>query len=125
MWVYDARTNVPRITKKDRPLTHEHLRAFEECYGRDPHGGSRRAVDPREHRWRPFSMAEVRARDFKIDGLKWLREESLEDELPEPEELATEAIAELTRALGELNSILNLLEGDLEPKRPRVLRGGS
>ena len=70
-------------------------------------------------------MAEVRARDFKIDGLKWLREESLEDELPEPEELATEAIAELTRALGELNSILNLLEGDLEPKRPRVLRGGS
>ncbi|MBW8874836.1 MAG: SAM-dependent DNA methyltransferase [Acidobacteria bacterium] len=126
VWVYDARTNVPRITKKDRPLTHEHLRAFEECYGRDPHGGSRRAAaDPREDRWRPFSMAEVRAHDFKIDGLKWLREESLGDELPEPEELATEAIAELRKAVAELSSILLLLEDDAEPKRPRVLQGGS
>ena len=125
VWVYDARTNVPRITKKDRPLTHEHLRAFEECYGRDPHGGSRRAADARDDRWRPFSMAEVRAHDFKIDGLKWLREESLEDELPEPEELATEAIAELRKAVSELSSILLLLEDDAEPKRPRVLQGGS
>lgn len=126
VWVYDARTNVPRITKKDRPLTREHLRAFEECYGRDPHGGSRRAVtDSREERWRPFSIAEVRARDFKIDGLKWLKEESLDDELPEPEELATEAIAELTKAMADLKSILDLLEDDVEPKRPRVLRGGS
>ncbi|HEX3555820.1 MAG TPA: class I SAM-dependent DNA methyltransferase [Thermoanaerobaculia bacterium] len=125
VWVYDARTNVPRITKKDRPLTHEHLRAFEECYGRDPHGGFRRAADPRDDRWRPFSMAEIRAHDFKIDGLKWLREESLEDELPEPEELATEAIAELRKAVSELSSILLLLEDDAEPKRPRVLQGGS
>jgi type I restriction enzyme M protein len=126
VWVYDARTNVPRITKKDRPLTHDHLRAFEECYGRDPFGGSRRsAADSKEDRWRPVSIAEVRARDFKIDGLKWLREESLDDELPEPEELATEAITELRKAVAELSSILLLLEDDGEPKRPRVLQGGS
>ena len=126
VWVFDARTNVPRITKKDRPLTHDHLRAFEECYGRDPHGGARRsAADSREDRWRSFSVAEVRARDFKIDGLKWLKEESLDDELPEPEELATEAIGELRKAVMELSSILDLLEDDTEPKRPRVLQGGS
>jgi type I restriction enzyme M protein len=126
VWVYDARTNVPRITKKDRPLTHDHLRSFEECYGRDPLGGSRRsAADSKEDRWRPVSIAEVRARDFKIDGLKWLREESLDDELPEPEELATEAITELRKAVAELSSILLLLEDDAEPKRPRVLQGGS
>ncbi|HVR96472.1 MAG TPA: class I SAM-dependent DNA methyltransferase [Thermoanaerobaculia bacterium] len=126
VWVYDARTNVPRITKKDRPLTHDHLRAFEECYGRDPLGGSRRsAADSKEDRWRPVSIAEVRARDFKIDGLKWLKEESLDDELPEPEELATEAITELRKAVAELSSILLLLEDDAEPKRPRVLQGGS
>jgi type I restriction enzyme M protein len=126
VWVYDARTNVPRITKKDRPLTQDHLRAFEDCYGRDPLGGSRRsAADSKEDRWRPVSIAEVRARDFKIDGLKWLKEESLDDELPEPEELATEAITELRKAVAELSSILLLLEDDAEPKRPRVLQGGS
>ncbi|HEY0555110.1 MAG TPA: N-6 DNA methylase, partial [Thermoanaerobaculia bacterium] len=96
VWVYDARTNVPRITKKDRPLTHAHLAAFEVCYGLDPNGRSRRSAgDSREDRWRSFSIAEVRAHDFKIDGLKWLREESFEDDLPEPEELASDAIAEL------------------------------
>jgi type I restriction enzyme M protein len=42
-----------------------------------------------------------KVRDFKLDRFKWIKDESLEDadELPEPEELATEAIAELERAL--------------------------
>ncbi|HEX9944503.1 MAG TPA: class I SAM-dependent DNA methyltransferase [Thermoanaerobaculia bacterium] len=125
VWVYDARTNVPRITKKDRPLTHGHLAAFEACYGLDANGRSRRSAgDSREGRWRSFSIAEVRARDFKIDGLKWLKEESLEDELPEPEELAMEVLEELESAMQDVQSILNLLEGEVEPQRPRVLRGG-
>src|SRR5215469_4407151 len=38
VWVYDGRTNVPRITKKDRPLTPEHFREFEKCFGTDPNG---------------------------------------------------------------------------------------
>jgi type I restriction enzyme M protein len=126
VWVYDARTNVPRITKKDRPLTHAHLAAFEACYGLDPNGRARRSAgDSREDRWRSFSIAEVRAHDFKIDGLKWLKEESLDDELPEPEELATEAIGELERAMADLNSVIDLLTGDAEPQRPRVVQGGS
>jgi type I restriction enzyme M protein len=126
VWVYDARTNVPRITKKDRPLTQLHLAAFEVCYGRDPDGRARRsAADSREERWRSFSIAEVRARDFKIDGLKWLREESLEDDLPEPEELASDAIAELEGAMQELASVIEILNSEVEPRRPRVLQGGS
>jgi type I restriction enzyme M protein len=126
VWVYDARTNVPRITKKDRPLTHAHLAAFEACYGLDPNGRSRRSAgDSREDRWRSFSVAEVRARDFKIDGLKWLKEESLDDELPEPEELAAEAIAELESAVADLASVIELLTSDAEPQRPRVVQGGS
>lgn len=41
-----------------------------------------------------------------------LRDESLEDasELPEPEELATDAIFELTSAVAELNEIVAMLE---------------
>ena len=125
VWIYDARTNVPRITKKDRPLTHAHFAAFEACYGLDPNGRSRRSAgDSREDRWRSFSIAEVRARDFKIDGLKWLKEESLDDdELPEPEELAAEAIAELESAVADLASVIELLTSDAEPQRPRAVQG--
>jgi len=37
------------------------------------------------------------------------------DELPEPEELATDAIAELESAVGELSAIMKMLEnGNLE-----------
>ncbi|HWM92221.1 MAG TPA: class I SAM-dependent DNA methyltransferase [Thermoanaerobaculia bacterium] len=125
VWVYDARTNVARVTKKDRPLTATHLAAFETCFGADPNGRSRR--DPRDSfdgRWRSFPIGEVQARDFKIDGLKWLKDESLDDgdELPYPEELAADAIAELEGAVGELNEILKLLEGDAEVETPVILR---
>jgi type I restriction enzyme M protein len=125
VWIYDARTNVPRITKKGRPLTHAHLAAFEACFGLDPYGRSRRAAgDSREDRWRSFSLAEVRARDFKLDGLKWLKDESLEDEPPEPEELAAEAIAELESAMQDLSDVIELLTADVKPRRPRALSGG-
>jgi type I restriction enzyme M protein len=123
VWVYDARTNVPRITKKDRPLTAAHLAAFEACYGRDPDGRARRSPgDSLEDRWRSFPVAEVRARDFKIDGLKWLQEEWPDgDELPEPEELATDAIAELEGAVEDLAAVLELLAGEAPPKGPRAV----
>jgi type I restriction enzyme M protein len=113
VWVYDARTNVPGITKKDRPLTPEHFAGFEKCYGKDPNGRSkRRPEDSADDRWRPFGIAEVRARDFKLDGFKWLREESAEDgdDLPDPEDLAADAIADLTAAVGELEQALAVLE---------------
>jgi type I restriction enzyme M protein len=113
LWVYDGRSNVPGITKKDRPLSPGHFKEFERCYGADPFGRSKR--DPshsKEDRWHSFSIGEVKGRDYKIDGLKWLKDDSLDDadELPEPEELATDAIAELKAAVGELNNILSLLE---------------
>jgi type I restriction enzyme M protein len=114
-WIYDARTNVPSITKKDRPLTPEHFGEFERCYGADPNGRAlRSASDSAEDRWRSFHISEIKQRDYKLDSFKWLRDESLEDadELPEPEELATDAIAELEVALEELNGILVTLESE-------------
>jgi type I restriction enzyme M protein len=113
VWVYDARTNVPGITKKDRPLTPAHFAEFEKCFGTDPDGRSKRKPgDSKEDRWRRFEIKDVEQRDFKLDSFKWLKEESLEDsdELPEPEELATDAIAELEGAVEELNQVLTLLE---------------
>jgi type I restriction enzyme M protein len=108
MWLYDARTNVPRITKKDRPLSPEHFAEFEKCYGR----AKRKTEDSKDDRWRSFSIEEVKGKDYKIDGLKWLKEESLDEFDPdiEPQELATDAIAELEAAVEELNQIVTMLE---------------
>ena len=113
VWVYDARTNVPRITKKDRPLTSQHFEEFEQCYGPDPHGrAERKDSDSKDNRWRSFPIEEIKKRDYKIDSLKWLRDESLEDSdgLPEPKELASDAIGELEAAVEELNAVIAALE---------------
>jgi type I restriction enzyme M protein len=113
VWIYDARTNVPGITKKDRPLADAHFAEFEKCFGTDPLGrGKRKENDSSEDRWHSFEIGEVRQREFKLDGFKWLKEESVDDadELPEPEELATEAMTELADAVKELERVLVLLE---------------
>lgn len=126
IWIYDARTNVEQITKKDRPLTAEHFKEFELCFGADPNGkAKRKPTDSKEDRWRSFPLSEVKERDFKLDGFKWLKEDSLEDadDLPPPEELATDAISELAEAVAELNQVLALLEGDVSrPKANREAR---
>ncbi|HEX7705774.1 MAG TPA: N-6 DNA methylase, partial [Thermoanaerobaculia bacterium] len=117
VWIYDARTNVPGITKKDRPLTATHFAEFEHCYGKDPNGRAKRSPhDSKQDRWRSFTIAEIKERDYKFDGFKWLREESLDDagELPPPEELVTDAIAELEEAVAELNAVMRLLDNGAE-----------
>lgn len=109
IWVYDGRTNVPHITKKDRPLTPEYFAEFEKVYGADPNGGAKRDPhDSKEDRWHSFHISEVVERNYKIDSLKWLKDDSLDDAdtLPEPEELATDATAELRLAVDELDQIL-------------------
>jgi type I restriction enzyme M protein len=111
-WVYDCRTNVPKITKKDRPLTKEHFAEFEMCFGSDPNGRAKRnQQDSQEDRWHRFHISELEEKDYKIDSLKWLRDDSLNDtdDMPDPEELAAEAIDELEGAVGELNLILELM----------------
>lgn len=113
VWIYDARANVPSITKKERPLTRSHFAAFEDCFGDDPDGQSpRREKDSDEGRWRSFTLDEVKERHYKLDAFKWIRDEQLDDpnELPEPEELLTEAMEELRLALDDLVDAQHLLE---------------
>lgn len=113
VWVYDGRSNVPHITKKDRPLTAKHFAEFEKCFGADPNGtAKRKPSDSNDDRWRIFSIDEVRDRDYKIDGLKWLKDESGDDadSASEPDELITDAIAELRLAITELTKLEGLLE---------------
>jgi type I restriction enzyme M protein len=111
VWIFDARSNVPGITKKDRPLTKEHFAEFEKCYGKDPNGLSRRKDLGEEGRFRKFHITDIQERDYKLD-ITWLKDESLEssDDLPDPQDLATEAITELEAIVGDLREIVALIE---------------
>jgi type I restriction enzyme M protein len=114
VWIYDARANVPKINKTRHPLTHDHFAEFERCYGADANGRSDRSEsDSADGRWRNFTLAEVIDRHYKLDGFKWLRDLDADDpnEMPEPEELVTEAMEELQLALDDLLDVQRLLEG--------------
>jgi len=111
VWIFDARSNVPGITKKDRPLTPQHFAEFEECYGKDPNGLSQRTDTGETGRLRKFHLSEIKERGYKLD-ITWLKDESLEDsdDLPEPQDLASEAITELEAVVDDLRDIVELLE---------------
>jgi type I restriction enzyme M protein len=108
VWIYDNRSNIAGITKKDRPLTAGHFAEFEACYGPDPNGQSLRTE---RERFKRFSLAEIKERGYKLD-ITWLKDESLDDadSLPEPQDLVTEAVAELEAVVDELKEIMVLLD---------------
>ncbi len=113
-WIYDARANVPKITKKSRPLAASQFAEFERCYGDDPYGRSKRTEDDsRDARWRCFTLDQIKERHYKLDSFKWIRDDELDDpdEQSEPEELITEAMEELQLALDDLADVQRLLEG--------------
>jgi type I restriction enzyme M protein len=111
VWIFDARSNVPGITKKDRPLTAQHFEEFEKAYGKDPNGLSKRVDGGELERLRRFHISDIKARGYKLD-VTWLKDNSLEDsdELPEPQDLASEAITELESVVDDLREIITLLE---------------
>ena len=111
VWIFDARSNVPGITKKDRPLAPQHFAEFEACYGKDPNGLSKRTDTGESGRMRRFHISDIKERDYKLD-ITWLKDDSLEDsdELPEPQDLASEAITELEAVVDDLREIVALIE---------------
>jgi type I restriction enzyme M protein len=111
VWIFDARSNVPGITKKERPLTPKHFEEFERCYGADPNGRSKRKYLGETGRFRKFHISDIKERNYKLD-ITWLKDESLEDanDLPEPQDLAAEAIVELKAAIADIEDILAQLE---------------
>src|SRR6266478_8540025 len=68
-WIFDAPSNVPGITKKDRPLTPQHFAEFEKSYGDNPNGTSKRTAI---ERFRSFGINEIKERGYKLD-ITWLK----------------------------------------------------
>jgi type I restriction enzyme M protein len=115
VWIYDNRSNIEGITKKDRPLTSKYFEEFEQCYGDDPNGHGKRGDQGEIGRFRCFSMDEVKKRGYKLD-ITWMKDNNNgdEDSLLDPAELATEAIKELGIVIDNLQEIITLLESNGE-----------
>ena len=77
VWIFDARSNVPGITKKDRPLTPRALRRIREAAtAKTRTACSKRKDLGDEGRFRRFHISDIKERDYKLD-ITWLKDDSL------------------------------------------------
>lgn len=97
VWIYDLRTNVEKVTKR-HPLDENYFADFEKCYNAKTRGES--------ERFHCFTREQIAARDDNLD-IFWLKDDSLDDadNLPEPEDLVSEAATQLETALNALNEL--------------------
>ena len=110
VWVYDLRANQPSFGKRT-PFTRECLREFEAAFGDDPNGKAKRTDTGEEGRFRCFTREDIASRGHNLD-ISWLRDESSGDgELPEPEEIAAQILANLQIAMDEMEGLVAALEG--------------
>ncbi|MDK1670558.1 N-6 DNA methylase [Moraxella osloensis] len=117
VWVYDLRTNMPSFGKRT-PFTASYLEPFERVYGDEPLGRAPRTEGEwsftdgeqslENSRWRVFSREWISEQKGDSLDISWLKDsESVDAEnLAEPQVLASEAMAELTGAVQELNELL-------------------
>lgn len=107
LWIYDFRTN-QHFTRKQNPLTFDHLQDFIACY--NPANRHKRRES---ERFRCFGYEELLQRDKVSLDIFWLKDDSLEDtdSLPNPDALAADIIENLEAALEEFSSIY----GDVKP----------
>jgi hypothetical protein len=112
LWVYDLRTNM-HFTLKQNPLRRADMDEFVALYKpanrheREPSWSE----DNPGGRWRRYEYDELLKRDKVNLDLTWLRDESLEDSanLPPPEMIAAEIVADLQAALDQFSEIAELL----------------
>jgi type I restriction enzyme M protein len=110
VWIYDLRTNMPSFGKRT-PFTRENLKEFEQAFGDDPMGTSKRKDQGEEGRFRVFDRETITAREDNMD-ISWLPDESAGngEKLPQPEIIAAEVMANLKIAMGEIEALVDILE---------------
>ena len=106
VWIYDNRTNINVLTKKERPLTPEIFEDFEKQYGDNPNGSAKRIET---ERFKKFQLSDIEKRGYKLD-VSWIKDDnSNHDFIDTPEELAQMAIDELKDIIKDLESVLKLV----------------
>jgi len=120
VWIYDLRTSMPSFGKRTL-LTRGHFGEFEEAFGDDPCGQSRRKDQGEEGRFRCFTREQIAQRGDNLD-ISWLRDEEAGngDDLPEPDEIAGEILGNLRMAIEEMDELVDLLNGDAEQMEEAV-----
>jgi len=108
VWVYDLRTNMEKITKKNR-LTLEHFKDFIESYKTGKNGNPVLEERKETERFKRFTLDEIKKRNYNL-GIIWLKDESLEGfDLPDPEFLVKDATEKMQAAMKELNELVGIL----------------
>ncbi|MCD8189610.1 MAG: type I restriction-modification system subunit M [Clostridiales bacterium] len=102
VWIYDLRTNV-HFTLKQHPMTDADLQDFIQCYHPE-NRHERRETWSEENpngRWRKFPVEEILERDKTSLDIFWIKDKSLADldDLPSPDELASDIIENLQSAV--------------------------
>lgn len=120
VWVYDMRANMPSFGKRTQ-FTKQYFEEFLACFGEDKNGGSSRSeIEDSENadgkleqgRWRSLTREQVSERGDSLD-ISWIKDDSVVDaaDLPEPDELACEAMFELIGALRSLSDLTSSVGG--------------
>ncbi len=111
VWFFDMRANMPSFGKRT-PFTRAHFAEFEKAFGEDPHGTSKRKEHGEAGRFRKFTREEIAKRDDNLD-IAWLKDDSVTDhaDLPEPDVIAAEIVAQLQTALEEMQALQEELGG--------------
>lgn len=115
VWIYDYRTNVHHTLKR-KPMTLEHLQDFITCYNADNIHERVETYDPETNptgRWRKYSIEDIKKRDKTNLDITWLKDDSLTDldNLPDPEDLASDIIDNIEAGLASFRAVLDELEG--------------
>lgn len=118
VWIYDMRSNMPSFGKRTA-FTRDYFDDFVQCFGPDKYGGTeRKELDDdadSQSRWRVFSRETIAERGDNLD-ISWIKDRDVvaAGDLPEPEQLAGQAMSELTEALRELTELMAALGAEEE-----------
>ena len=108
LWIYDLRTN-RHFTLKTDPLRRSDLDEFVKCYNTENRHERKATWSDKkpEGRWRAYTYEEIASRDKISLDILWLRDEALSDSdnLPAPDILAAEIVADLEAALEQFREI--------------------
>lgn len=113
VWIYDFRTNI-HFTLKKNPMTDRDLEDFIACYNPENRHERTETWSPEnpDGRWRRFSAAELLERDKTSLDIFWIKDKALADldNLPDPDEIATDIIENLQSALENFRELMEQLK---------------
>ncbi len=130
VWVYDLRSNMPSFGKRTQ-FTKNYFDEFIQCFGSDSNGEAPREEladsenaegQLKQGRWKVFTREQITERGDSLD-ISWIKDDDVIDaaDLPEPDELAAEAMGELTEALRELSELMEALGCHDDAENQKIL----